>query len=103
MLKIVPEPTFKANVQITVPGQEDTASVELTFNYMPKTKALEFFSEMKGKTDVEALTTLIAGWDGFDVPFSKAALETFLDNYPAAAFEIIQAFNRNLLESRIKN
>ena len=103
MLKIVPEPTFKANVQITIPGQEDTASVELTFNYMSKTKALEFFSEMKGKTDVEALTTLIAGWDGFDVPFSKAALETFLDNYPAAAFEIIQAFNRNLLESRIKN
>ena len=103
MLKIVPEPTFKTSVQITVPGQEEPATVELIFNYMSKTKALEFFSDMKGKTDVEALTILIAGWGGFDVPFSKAALETFLDNYPAAAFEIIQAFNRNLLESRIKN
>ena len=35
---------------------------------------------------------IIVGWDGVQEPFSKEALETLLDNYPAAAKVIYDVY-----------
>ena len=38
-----------------------------------------------------------------DVPFGKESLDALVDNYPAAAGEIFEAFRRELMEARTKN
>lgn len=46
---------------------------------------------------------LVIGWEGMPEPFSQAALAKFLDDFPAAANAIIQAFIGELFGYREKN
>lgn len=115
MLKLNPKPTFEATVKITVPGIQEPAPVKFTFKYMPKKALLEFFERHRGEyddegnvtkvasADDEMLKEIITGWSGIDEPYTEKALGEFLDNYPAAAGEIIVAYNKLVLESRVKN
>jgi hypothetical protein len=115
MLKLNPKPTFEATVKITVPGQQEPAPVKFTFKYMPKKALLEFFEKHRAEYDDEGnelkaasqddvmLGEIITAWSGIDEPYSEKALAEFLDNYPAAAGEIIVAYNKLVLESRVKN
>ena len=103
MLKLMPEPKFTANVSLTVPGNADPAVVQITFKYMTRTQVFDFFESMKGKKDAEALKELIMDWEGFDEKYTPKNLEILLEHYPAAATEIISAYTRNLMESRVKN
>lgn len=103
MFKINPNPTFWATVQVTVPGQEKTVPVELEFKHLPRPAVRSFFENLEGKTDVEALSTLVMNWRGFDVEFNRENLGVFIDNYPTVAGEIFATFREQLLESRRKN
>ncbi|NCC05665.1 MAG: hypothetical protein EOM37_16865 [Proteobacteria bacterium] len=49
------------------------------------------------------LAEIIVGWKGMDAEYNQGNLKIFLDNYPAAAGEIIVAYNKLVLESRVKN
>jgi hypothetical protein len=116
MLKLTPKPTFEADVAITVPGEQEPGRITLTFNYMPKQAVQEFFKKHQpefnkktGKLTKEAskddvmLREMISGWKGMDVEYSHENLSIFLDNYPAAAGEIVKEYHRLVLESRVKN
>lgn len=109
MLKLNPNPTFRADVPLTVPGQEAAGTVNFTFRHMGR-NAFKVWSEAaSGKPDAESLTELIANWQGVTddagapVAFSDIALAALLDAYPAAGLEIVQAYVKALTESRLGN
>lgn len=103
MFKIQPNPTFKTKVGISVPGQAKPAEIEVEFNYFTRKALRDYFDHISGKEDVEALGEIIVGWSGVDVPYSPEALAELLDNYPAAAGDLFEAFRREVLEAKRKN
>ena len=103
MFKITPKPTFRATVPLSVPGSDKPAAIGVDFRHLSKSALRDYFAGLEGKSDAEALAEVITGWEGVDVPFSADALAQLLDNYPAAAGELFEAFRRELLEARAKN
>jgi hypothetical protein len=101
MLKINPDPQFVAEVEITVPGQEETGTITLKFKYMGRKELKKLWDE--SESDEVLLQGVVLGWEDMDVEFSPENLTIFLDNYPAAAVEIVQAYTRKLFESKVKN
>lgn len=105
-LKINPDPEFLADVQLTVPGQPDPVTVGITFRYFTLKQMAAIRDELKKEkslSDADFLDRLIVSWRGFDQEYSKETLEKFLENYPTAAGEIVTAYNKHLLVSRVKN
>lgn len=103
MFKLQPNPTFKAAVGISVAGQAELAEIEVEFKYLTKRQVREFFDTLGKKKDADALAEIIVGWSGIDEPFSKKALGTLVDNYPAAAMDLFDGFRRELLDAKRKN
>jgi len=103
MFKLQPNPTFKAKVSITIPGQDKPALVEMEFRHMSREAVKGFFESAAGKTDAEALADIVVGWSGVDQAYTSEALAVLLDNYPSAAGGIFEAFRRELFEARAKN
>lgn len=121
-LKINPDPQFKADVSITVPGQSEPGTISLTFKYRGRDEykaLLEDFEDKtkdkknekgevekivikKGKTFVEAFPEFVLGWD-LDEKFTPENIKVFLNNYPAAYQEIFAEYLRLLFASRVKN
>ena len=101
--KLQPNPTFPSRVAISVPGQEKPAVITITFKHLSRPQIKEFFGGNEGKTDAEALSSIVVGWEGVDEKYSPEALGELLDNYPTAAGEIFDAFRKDLMESRAKN
>lgn len=114
MLKLNLEPTFTATLSLTVPGKKEPGELSLTFRYMGLKEYAEWVvSSVEKKNDegevirpmksnVAAFMEFVVGWE-FKEEFSKANVETFLNNYPAAFAEILGAYCDFLLESRLKN
>jgi hypothetical protein len=103
MFKLQPNPTFKTKVAISVAGEKRQPEIEVEFKYLSKERVKEYFDGLQGKTDAEALGEIIVGWSGVDEPYSITALELLIDNYPAAAADLFEAFRRELLEAKRKN
>ena len=103
MLKLTPEPKFAAPVLLTVPGQESPAEIHVTFKYLSRKDLVSFYEGLKDRTIAEALGDIVQDWEGVDAKFTAKALETLLDNYPAAGSELLAAYQRQLFESRVKN
>lgn len=103
MFKIQPNPTFKAAVALSIPGQSVQVSIEVEFRHMSKSAMRDYFATLAQRTDADALAEIIVGWSGVDTAFDHDALAALLDNYPAAAGELFEAFRRETLESRRKN
>ena len=117
MFRIVPNPTFKAPVQLTVPGAD--APVVATFEFRHKdVRAYEDWADRAWaevikhgeKTDLaRILDEVIVGWpgigdeDGRPLPYSVENLATLLRNYHTAGEEIATAYRRQLREARSKN
>jgi hypothetical protein len=115
-LRIVPKPTFKATVHITVPGEAAPAAIELEFRHLGR-QALRAWVE-RGRapnpdgslpTDVQWLGEVVAGWAGpvdeagAPAPFTTDAFAALLDAYAAAAREIYDGYVQALSEGRAKN
>ncbi len=103
MFKLQPNPTFKAKVGISVAGAAKPVEIEVEYRYLKKSAVKEFFDNLEGKNDGEALAEIVVGWTGIDQPYSTEALALLLDNYPASARDLFGAFSRELLEARTKN
>jgi hypothetical protein len=103
MFKITPKATFTAAVALSVPGEAVLARISVDYKHLSKKAVKAYFEGLEGKTDAEALGEIITGWDGVDQPYSREALDALIDNYPAAAGELFEAFRRELLEARQKN
>lgn len=114
MLKLNPNPTFSDEVEITVPGQKEPGTINLTFRYRSRAEyadLLDWMGEKEdkagkvvtpGKTVSEAFPEFVIGWD-LPEEFNSENVAIFLNNYPAAYGEIFAAYTRLLFESRIKN
>lgn len=109
MFKIAPNPTFTADVKVSVPGQDAPAVLTLTFRHMGR-KALKAWIEgAAARQDAEFLDEAIESWRGFEnaagdpLAYSREALAELLDAYPAAGGEIFDAYLRALTRAREKN
>ena len=107
MLKITLDPTFKADVEITVPGQDKPGTIPLTMKYRGRDAFQQFAEELKSaagkkKTVAESFPDFVEDW-GLKEEFNKENIETFLNNYPAAYQEILTKYSELLLVSRLKN
>ena len=103
MLKLCPNPTFEAEVKITVPGQPAPESVFITFKHFDKTAMSEFMDRAKDQDDFTSVSEVVLGWREIDQPFTPENLALLLKNFPASAGEIMRVFYRESLESRAKN
>jgi len=125
MLKLNPNPTFEAEVEITVPGQQETGTVKLTFKYLGRKEyraMVDSWDEVKepdkldkgGKIIKEgkvikpatlkedAFLQIVTSWD-LPEPFNLENVQIFLNNYPAAYMDIFTQYSKLLLQSRLKN
>ncbi len=103
MFKLQSNPTFKAKVDISVAGQARPAEIEVEFKYLSKAAIKEYFDRLQGKDDAEALVEIVVGWSGVDEAYSAESLALLINNYPAAAADLFEAFRRELLEAKRKN
>ncbi|MGI4847555.1 MAG: phage tail assembly chaperone [Janthinobacterium lividum] len=100
-LLLTPSAVFSAPVSIPVAGG---APVEVMMKFKHRTKKdLDAF--VKGrvdKSDVDAFTEMVSGWDLED-EFSPANIELLLENYIGTAVATFQAYVDELVRGRQKN
>lgn len=101
MFKLEPNPTFKATVQVTVPGG-DSQPLPVVFKHMTAKKFAEFLSTAAEKTNAELVAAMVEEVPGIDKPQADFFEELF-DNYPASTADLFRTYKRELVESRVKN
>lgn len=109
MIRLIPNPVFKATVHFTQPGTDELATVVFEFRHKPP-KALDaWLQASKDKSSAAAMSEAIVGWSGVidengnEVPFSEDMLAAFMAGHGPRAQELISAYMREMLESRRKN
>ncbi|MCP9269843.1 phage tail assembly chaperone [Xenorhabdus sp. XENO-1] len=95
---LVPNPKFKADVQIPVAGQEKPEIVTFTFHHKPISE-LDKMREMPAQ---EFFEKIVAGW-AIEEPYNAENLKLLLDNYPSATTAITTTYYNELLGNREKN
>jgi hypothetical protein len=110
MFKIIASPTFTCAVNISVPGSDKPAQVQVTFKHKTARQLSAWLmSSMERVDDVsyleEVLTDIkpLADADGKPLDYSRDALATLLDQFPASGPELVQAYRRQLADTRAKN
>jgi hypothetical protein len=115
MFKINGNPSFLADVRITVLGAAEVGVVPMTFRALSTKELAALEASMlptesgPGRSDAEVLEQIILGWSGViddagePVTWSRQALEELLDHHPMAAPEIWAQYKAARLESRAKN
>lgn len=109
MLKLNPNPTFSATVQLSVPGSDKTIPVKMVFRHRTMKQIIAWFKLQEKRESAEALSELIESWSGItddegnDIEFSREALATLLENYQPATNEIIRGYMQELAQSKVKN
>lgn len=103
MFKINPQPTFKADVSITVPGQSEPATIVVEYKHRTREQITELIETSKGEQFASFVGDLIAGWEQVDEPFSQESLARLLNNYPAAGQELYVGFLTELTKAKRKN
>ncbi len=105
MLKLQPNPTFRAEVGIPVPGQSEPAKIVCVFAHMDRDefKAFAAPDAVAARSDVESLQRILRGWDGVDAEFSADAVAMLCQQYHGAAYAISAAFVAELTKARLGN
>ncbi len=103
MLKLQPNPTFKAKVGIPVPGQDKPAEIVCEFAHMDRVEFAAFAAPeaSASRSDAESLQRILRGWEGVDAPFSAEAVTTLCQQYHGAAYAISSAFVAELTKARL--
>ncbi|MDQ0082944.1 phage gp29-like protein [Variovorax boronicumulans] len=100
-LKLNPEPTFPAKVEIHVPGKEP-AEIEFTFKHRDREELKDFAEAMKQMEDVDIILNLATAWDLTD-PFSKESVEVLVKKYYTAPKATFDTYLRELTGAKEKN
>lgn len=102
-LTLNPSPTFKAKVDIHVPGVGN-APVEFTFKHRTKPELDKWLADVAAKTpsDPEALLDCVLGWD-LDDEFNAENVKRFCDTYHSGAYAVVSAYRAELRGNRAKN
>jgi hypothetical protein len=103
MLKLLlePNPTFKAKVEIYIPGQGH-APVEFDFKYRDRDGVMALLEEHKKLKEVEAIMSVASGWDLSD-EFNAESVQKLLKRYNGCGFSIIKKYFEELNGAREKN
>jgi hypothetical protein len=109
MFRIEPNPTFDAEVRITVPGSAEPALLAVTFRHRGRRELKAWIDRAKdAASDTAYLGEVIASWrgvedaDGRALPYSAEALARLLDAYPASGGELFDAYLDALTRAREK-
>ena len=104
MLKLTPNPTFNATVEIHIPGS-GKVKVPFVFAYKDKDEYKEFTNEAsKGnKDEIDVLLEIVKCWESADVPYSPEALGTLLKKYHNSGTAIFAAYVNELTGARLGN
>lgn len=110
MFKIVANPTFTCAVPLSVPGSEKAATVQVTFKHKTARELSAWLlSSVNRVDDVSYLEEVVVdikplmGADDKPLEYSREALATLLDQFPASGPELVQAYRRQLADTRAKN
>lgn len=99
-LTLNPNPTFIAPVQIPMPGAE-SAEVVFTFKYKTKSEFKKWLDEL-GANEVEAVQSVISGWDLSDA-FTSESIKQLSEMYMGALAAIVETYMRELTGNKLKN
>lgn len=102
--KLQANPTFKALVNIPIPGEKPDA---VSFTFRHKTRS-QFDALITGLGNGEiiidaAIKDIVVEWTHPGVEFSEEALGQCLEMFPGSALAIFTAFREALTEARRKN
>ncbi|HAF43435.1 MAG TPA: hypothetical protein DCK83_00435 [Gallionellaceae bacterium] len=125
MIVLVPNPTFEAPVKLTLPGSKDEGEAKFTFRALNRKRTISLLVLVRAiprsaarrlveyirlcwrikrmASVVDMLDELVAGWTGIDIPYSKAALRTLLEESPGAPVNILNAWMEHQEAARRKN
>jgi hypothetical protein len=110
MFKLIPNPTFTCDVNLSVPGTTVPAKIRLTFRHKTSRQLAAWTAEAGAHSDdASYLDQVIESWMGVEgeggalVAYSREALAQLLDAYPAAGAELFMAYRRQLQDARAKN
>ncbi|MBU0752364.1 MAG: phage tail assembly chaperone [Gammaproteobacteria bacterium] len=107
--RIVPSPTFRVKVPLTVPGAAAAGVVEVEFKHKGREAYGAWWDSIGSRGDAEVLDEVITGWTdviddkGEPVPYGLEALALLLDRFPASGIELLAAYKKALWEAREKN
>lgn len=104
-LKLIASPTFKAKVEIPVPGSKPI-DVEFTFKARTKAKFKEFMDGLKDHgediEDPDLVLDIACGWELEDA-FERDNIETLTQNYIGAGRAIVNKYINELTQARLGN
>lgn len=94
-------PTFKANVNIPVPGA-GTTPVEFTFKARTRAEFDAFTDGVAGRNDVDVLMDIVSGWE-LEEPFDREHVEILCSNFMGASRAAIETYLAELVQARLGN
>jgi hypothetical protein len=94
-------PTFKALVDVPVPGGK-SAAVEFTFKSRTRDEFRLFIDGLGDRLDVDVIMDMASGWELED-PFDQANVELLTQNYLGAARAVIEKYLSELTAARLGN
>lgn len=98
MFKIIPNPTFEADLKLRIQGAEQT--IHATLKYRSVSEYEKFVNELAKqiapqglvKANAAIIPQIIEKWDVDVALDDRKALEQLCDNYPNIGFAILQAY-----------
>jgi hypothetical protein len=88
--KLTPDPTFKKDVPIPIPGNKPE-KVEFTFKYRDRTQWKEFAEKMNEMGDVELILAMCSGWELAD-PFDEENVTRLVEKYIQAPTAVLNVY-----------
>lgn len=101
VLKLIPDPTFSAVVQIPVAGGEP-AAVRFSFRHRTRAELQQFVREAADRSEAANVLEMCTGWDLVDA-WSPANVETLVANYLGAGRAVFEAYLSELVQARQGN
>lgn len=114
-LKLVPNPTFIADVEIPIAGSEPCV-VKMTFKHRTRKEWNAWIAAAKQKAEsttpltpeqeqaqeVAAFMDVVTAWD-LEEEFNRDNVGTLIQNYFAAASAAIDTYAKELWKAKVKN
>lgn len=125
MITLAPDATFPADVKVEVPGQPEPAVAGFTFRVLENQRYMQLLIALGfGKASrwrrlwervlwcvrlrrivnlADLLHVVVADWEGFDLPYSRQALQRLLITFPGVGWSILAAYVEARQGARVKN
>jgi len=100
-LKLTPDPTFRKEVPIPVPGGTPVL-VLFTFKFRDREALADWAKSLGDKTDAQMVMEVASGWD-LDDPFDEANVKRFTDSYLEAGAAVVGVYCRESGAARLGN